>query len=419
MESGIEQHPEKTGLKKILADKIKEYSILAIFLVILTAVAFYAYYRFKGDADKTMWGQYGDFVGGVLGTIVAFLSVYYLVVTLREQQRANVVVSNNYKEVAEVYLAQQFDNNYQHLIKLYQDAIGSYSKDTFKGREALKKLYERLYAIPLDTTRCYADRKKSALFVFDKEFYIPNRVSSAVHFRVLYQIFNLIDNSGLDEHRYKVKYAKLVRSQIDEDELLLLRYNCWSRYGEQMRRYVNQYNLLKHLPVLSLQEFRYWHKEIITDEIEQNALDTELISQKKFISVFFSGYSEDITTLENDITDKYKLLITRSSKNKQFSYILRRNDEKSDKFPVDNALSALGNAHTINFLIDFLHELLEYSNFCMYNKDLEYEGSMKENKDRKITDFIISAKSSTSIVLNYKNYLGRSPELMSGPTPIV
>ena len=125
MESRIEQHPEKTGLKKIIKDKFREYSVLVIIALFVLVLVIYAYFRFKGDADKTMWGLYGDYVGGFLGTIVAFLSVYYLVATLREQQRANVMVSNNNKEVAEVYLAQQFDNNYQHLIKLYQDAVTS------------------------------------------------------------------------------------------------------------------------------------------------------------------------------------------------------------------------------------------------------------------------------------------------------
>ena len=185
-----------------------------------------------------------------------------------------------------------------------------------------------------------------------------------------------------------------------------------------MRKYVNQYNLLKHLPVLSLQEFRFWHNEVITDKIQQNALDTELISQKKFISRFFSGYSNNITTLESDVTEKYKLLISRSSDNKQFTYTLRRLDNQNDKYPVDNALTTLGNMHTINFLTDCLHELLEYSNFCIFNNNLEYDSSVKENKDRKITDFTIIVKSNVSIVLNYNDYLSRTPEQMSGPTPM-
>ena len=418
MESKIKQYPEKTGFTKLIKDKFGEYAVLTIIALIIFVLEFYAYFRFKGDADKTMWGQYGDFVGGFIGAIVALLSVYYLVATLREQQRANIIVSNNNKDLAEVYLAQQFDNNYQHLIRLYQDAVNSYSVENLNSREALNKLYDNLYAISLETECCYADRKDAALLVFDKEFYIPNRVSSAVHFRVLYQIFNLIENSGLDEHRYKVKYAKLVRSQIDEDELLLLRYNCWSRYGEKMRNYVNQYNLLKHLPILSLQEFRYWHNEVVKDKIQQNALDTELICQKKFISSFFSDYSDNNTTLESDVSEKYKLIISRTPDNKLFTYTLRRCDNQIDKFPIDNALTALGNTHTLNFLTDFLHELMEYSNFCIYNKNLDYDGIVKVNKDRKITDFTITATATVSIVLNYKNYLNRSPEQMSGPTPM-
>lgn len=87
MESRIEQHPEKTGIKKIIKDKFREYSVLVIIALLVLVLVIYAYFRFKGDADKTMWGLYGDYVGGFLGTIVAFLSVYYLVATL---QNSNV-----------------------------------------------------------------------------------------------------------------------------------------------------------------------------------------------------------------------------------------------------------------------------------------------------------------------------------------
>lgn len=417
MENRLEQQPEKTGYKKIISDKFQEYWILLLLALVALCIVLYAYCRFKCDADKTMWGQFGDFIGGFVGTIISLLSVYYLVATLREQQRANINVSNNYKEVAEIYLAQQFDNNYQHLIKLYQDAVGSYTFEQEKGRVALKKLYEKLDEKNFDTESNYSDRKDAALLNFDKEFYIPNRVSSAVHFRVLFQIFNLIDNSGLDEQRFKVKYAKLVRSQIDEDELLLLRYNCWCRYGEKMRQYVNRFNLLKHLPVLSLQEFRYWRKNVITDEIQQNALDTELIGQRKFISSFFSDYSVRQTRIHSEISMKYELILERSLDNKKLTYVLLRHDDEQDKYPVDNALSSLGNQHTRNFLIDYLHELLEYSNFCEYNRDLEYDGSIKVNKDRKITEFIITAMANCPIALKNSVYLSRNPEQIGNPTP--
>ena len=160
MESKIEQFPEKTGFTKNVKDKLREYSVLSIIAIIILVLVIYAYIRFIGDADKTMWGQYGDFVGGFIGTIVALLSVYYLVATLREQQRANVIVSSNNKEIAEVYLAQQFDNNYQHLIRLYQDAVNSYSVENIRSREALKKLYEKFicYLIGYRMLLCRPER---------------------------------------------------------------------------------------------------------------------------------------------------------------------------------------------------------------------------------------------------------------------
>ena len=246
-------------MRDLLPDYIGFICCVVICLIV-GGIAIYAFHHtfewgVSYPADHSQWGLYGDFIGGVLGTLVAGFSVYYLIRTLREQQQANERVSINYKDVAEVYQVQQFDNNYQHLIKLYQEAIGGYKHDDAIGRSALKQKIRVLSDKEFDHTVNYKMRVMSARSLFEREFYIPNRVDAAVHFRVLYQIFNLIDSSELDERKYKARYAKLVRSQIDEDELVLLRYNCWCKYGEKMRTLINHYNLLKHLPPLSLLEF--------------------------------------------------------------------------------------------------------------------------------------------------------------------
>lgn len=85
-------------------------------------------------ANHEQWGLYGDFVGGVLGTIVAIFSVYFLIRTLREQVHANSQEFDNYAKMSVVYTAQQFNNNFNHLVKLYHDAIDGYIIDNAKGK---------------------------------------------------------------------------------------------------------------------------------------------------------------------------------------------------------------------------------------------------------------------------------------------
>lgn len=412
-------------MRDLLPDYIG-FICCVVLCLIVGGIALYAFHHtFKWGlsypANHSQWGLYGDFIGGVLGTLVAIFSVYYLIRTLREQQQANERVSINYKDVAEVYQVQQFDNNYQHLIKLYQEAIGGYKHDNAIGRSALKLKIQVLFDKEFNHTENYKMRVMAARSLFEREFYIPNRVDAAVHFRVLYQIFNLIDSSELDERKYKARYAKLVRSQIDEDELVLLRYNCWCKYGEKMRTLINHYNLLKHLPPLSLLEFKYWRDCVVTDETSRNALDTELISQRKWI---IEKVSDSQPNKEQEfiarISPRYELIIQITNNKKTFIYRFIRHEDIPATMAIDSAYNSLGDIHTINFIIDFLHEVFEYSNFEIFNKsaDIVYtERPITKDKDRMTTSFEVLLESKLPMCLRYSDYVSgiqeASPEKMS------
>lgn len=412
-------------MRDLLPDYIGFICCVGICLI-MGGVALYAFHHtykwgISFPADHSLWGLYGDFIGGVLGTLVAVFSVYYLIRTLREQQQANERVSINYKDVAEVYQVQQFDTNYQHLIKLYQEAIGGYKHDDVKGRSALKLKVQVLFDKEFDHTKNYKMRVIAARSLFEREFYIPNRVDAAVHFRVLYQIFNLIDSSELDERKYKARYAKLVRSQIDEDELVLLRYNCWCKYGEKMRTLINHYNLLKHLPPLSLLEFKYWHDSVVTSETSRNALDTDLVSQRKWIIEKVSDARPDgKQTFNTIISSRYELIIQISNNKKSFLYRFIRHEDKTTTMAIDFAYDSLGDTHTVNFIVDFLHEVFEFSNFEIFNKlaDIVYrESPIIKDKDRMTTSFEVLLESKFPMCLRYTDYVSgiqeTSPEKMS------
>ena len=47
--------------------------------------------------DNGLFGTYGDFIGGVVGTIIAFYSAFLLVKTLQSQEKVNknVIETNN------------------------------------------------------------------------------------------------------------------------------------------------------------------------------------------------------------------------------------------------------------------------------------------------------------------------------------
>lgn len=92
---------------------------------------------YKGDKEwvikHDIVGTYGDFIGGVLGTIIALYSTYLLVKTLGNQLSVNGdvmdtnknVIKTNNKTIYQSFL-QIFDNKFNTLLGIYQQAKLNY-----------------------------------------------------------------------------------------------------------------------------------------------------------------------------------------------------------------------------------------------------------------------------------------------------
>jgi hypothetical protein len=418
----IKNSPEEKRIQQELKDSAN-YTVLVwslvglgvIAIVVLFVFVFAHPWHFTLCADSAQWGQYGDFIGGFLGTIVAFLSVYYLIQTLREQIRANRQVMENNLTISNVNYLQQVDTKICHLIEFYKEVRDSY-KDKSPKHQTLNEEVALLKEKTIKTDENYKNRLLSANEMFDKEFYVQCKPIAAVQFRVLYQIMCLIKTIDDKNDDIKLFYGKMVRSQLSEDELILLRYNCQCKYGIAMREHICRFNLLKHLPPLSLLEFQYWTKHILNDEILQNAMDTELIAERKEII----KKSRNINLQNKDegyfISNKYHLYMDFSHDRNEFVYRLIRKNNYPEVEHIDWAYSKLGDNHMINFIKDFLHEVFEYSNFQKYNKGLEYlplNSKPEYNADNQETIFNVIVRTTekdTKIVINYEDYLEKDPK---------
>lgn len=93
----------------------------------------------------------------------------------------------------------------------------------------------------------------------------------------------------------KKVYVKIFRSQLSENELLLLYYNAATKYGTKLYPIVLKYNLLKHLPSISKLEFKIYIN------------DTKSISDLQSFNSFLY-----------DVLNKYILTINENSQNGVF-----------------------------------------------------------------------------------------------------
>ena len=315
------------------------------------------------------WGQFGDFYGGVFGTFLSAVSIVLLIRTLKSQQEANrILVKSNHRS-SEVYDLQQFNEMFKLLLEEYHTTINNYQKQLdektlLQGKDALKAFMVEMQRKPQTDKSSIVFQKRVDRSVQQfEDFYTENLTVASVHFRLLYRIFQLIEKSRINIDR-KREVAKIVRCQLSEQELFLLRYNAMSRHGKNMQKYINQYNLLKHLPLLSKLEFSSYANDI-SEELKANIINTEFyMFKQETAKLLLKPTGGDY---EEDLSDRYSVKLHVDKSRTTYRISILRKEKVRTSLPVDEAFDKLTTSNLLELLKDFTTEVFLFSNFNVFN----------------------------------------------------
>ena len=409
---------------KVVSRNILYGVIIACSLISIIFIIVYALHREYDEnlpIDEGIFGAYGDFIGGVIGTFIALYSVYLLVRTLENQAGANetVIAANNAAIAAsqmEGYLSQlqTFDSKFNSFLSSYFKAIDSYNIEIdgnrFNGRNAFEKIAEKFINMDFENRNEYNRRNYAAVEEY-VDFYAKERTLLSVHMRLLYLTMSVISNSYLEEEE-KVNYAKLVRGQMSDAEMIIVRYNCCSDYGVKMRDYCNTYNLTKHVPIMHLLEFKNYYN-VVKQYVEQrDSTDfSRLIGgpEAMFIDLrkkatqmlYYNGATTDTYTTNK----RYDISMTVNGGHRLFDLVFKK--DKSIRRvgggyrlkAAENALDVFEEEMLVDLFLDFINELFVFSNFKQYNPDSNITRSVERN-DATIYQFIIRVTNSKSLALS-------------------
>lgn len=372
-------------------------------------------YGCEYPVDNGLFGTYGDFIGGVVGTIVAFYSAFLLVKTLQSQENVNqsvietnnsIIDSNNKTSIAsgkELYntLLEVFNNKFERFMTCYQNAIDNYvlekNNEVLTGRKAFEKIASEFINNDFTNNNDYLRRTQSAISEY-MDFYSNNRLYLAVHFRMLYLLTSLVSTSGLETND-KVLYAKLIRGQLSESEMTMLRYNCHSEYGVKMQKYCNEFNLIKHLPVMQLLEFKM-HYNLLKSNVGENVkelvvgLDTMFITLRKYAKMVLDKDSQRNITYNGG--KRYSIVMSVTEDRKKFTLELKKDCGAERRgggtrlSSVEKALDCYEISQLEQLFRDYLSDLFYASNFYLYNgKENVRKGNFSKNGDIITYTFVI------------------------------
>lgn len=355
--------------------------ILSIAISILFTFGFlHGRVLFKWDEyvlNTEIVGHYGDFIGGAIGTLVSIVLLYY---TLKLQRRDS---ENN----VQVYKQQQLNDLFFHLLKQYDDILKTFKTRTtddneLQGRKALhfklKGMYEQF-----DVKENDSQNRKHAVSSF-LNFYSVSRDFSPIYFRTLFRVFKLLETSDKCLRVHSIQLMKILRAQLSDSELALLRYNGMSRQGAQFVPLINKFNLLKHLPPLELMEYKRWSKKMTLEE--QGCTNVLLLETKHNIQKVLETPSS-VESYSNN-PRKYNINVSSNDEAAELKvYLYINKNVILNDSDLIRGIYKLAEDERLSLLLFFVKDCLVLSSFNKLNsyKDLEFDSKKDEEGKLLVT----------------------------------
>lgn len=252
-------------------------AIISFVLMVLTPFVFIIWgsWNYSDSLDESIVGQFGDFIGGVVGTLIAFVAAILYYVALKEQRKditlnaeAIKLQTNSLKIQSEEFKAQkeelekarhvyeqqtktmkvqQFESSFFSLFNVYMRIKDSLNQN-YHSKDFFYEIYKEL-SILID---CDLHSKKpwecrQTISDSYSKLFLLHQGHLSHYFRLVYQVMKMIDNTSFLETEEKIGYAKIFRSQLTDYELMIMYYNCQSHYAGNARNLIYKYNILKHV----------------------------------------------------------------------------------------------------------------------------------------------------------------------------
>ena len=254
------------------------------------------------DSDSfQILGQFGEYIGGLVGSIWALAGVILFYETLRFQrtelklqreelqnQRSEIMEqTRQYIIQNQTLMTRKMEGTFFQLISLHNEivdslvinfdshpSLNSSGNNKVSGRYCFNLFYKNFvnhYNENVDLTGMTASKPNDALFLISKSFkafYIEFQEDIGHYFRNLFNLALYVDKSNMSNKKF---YYNIFRSLLSNYELIMLFYYCLSEHGEKMKKLTERYALFVQLPIYELLDKRHmelFYKKAFEDDYE-------------------------------------------------------------------------------------------------------------------------------------------------------
>lgn len=320
-------------------------ALVSLAVLLLSFIVFLCFgsWGFSRILDEQIVANYGDFVGGVVGTLLAFTAAILYYVALREQRKD---VKNNQEslllqtqaleqqikefkqqrkeleETRKVYerqtalmelqsrimKQQQFESSFYSMMKVYLDCknqMNTKEPDCFQ-----KWLDEIEKGLSLQFVEKNIFERHNEIMSSFEDMYLKKKDTLSPYFKTVHRILSLIENTQTLENNEKMQYVKIFRAQLSECETKLLYYNYHSDISGSARNLSYKLNFMKHYDYLTSIDAKKVHKAEMIEDKELVLFMRKIESfVKDSINKCCEGFAEEEPSLQMQFD--YKSIISK------------------------------------------------------------------------------------------------------------
>jgi hypothetical protein len=414
---------DKEATKNVFFTEKTAYTISIVAVIVLIGSVFvfviFGSWSFSSELDESKIAQFGDFVGGFVGPLFAFVGVILFYVALTDQrkdikinqstlenqvsalnhqimefqaqnkeleaQRQEMMLTRKiYEQQSETMRTQQFDSIFFSLLNVYISIKNNLNNDDSE-KDFFKKIFTemKLEFSTIDPHICHNE-----IIQRFSDVYLKHQGILSHYFKTIYRIAKTIDSSTLTIED-KFSYFKILRSQMTEFEQIILYYDYHTIYGEKSCRMALKYNLLKHIQILSKGEFYFaYNFKTPSDRIN-------LMFFLEFISKLLSENINKSYDIESEVIniqekfDIYNCIVGLFIDDKIQIQIICAKDTFLNKLPFSDEGFQ-------NFICHFLFDKLFYSQFLIPTGS-EIQKEIRKTEGDTIFSYSIISKKAIKI----------------------
>lgn len=205
-------------------------------------------------------GAVGDWLGGAtspfigLASFIMILATYFTQKDELKQTKMSYETQTNLLEKQNGMIdIQRFEQTFFNIVSLHHEIVNSISLELdsvskVDGRNVLHKIYHKLsMSLEYNEAQESIEQRYQSIKKGYEAWYIEHEIFIGHYIQNIFHLLSFIDRQNLSfENKYQ--YAKIVRAQLTNTELLILFYNTVSRI--EKRKFIDimrKYRLLKYL----------------------------------------------------------------------------------------------------------------------------------------------------------------------------